>query len=44
MQDLSYSPEYHPEKDKTHNEYILSHCLLKCEQTLTIISAAEDRS
>lgn len=40
MQDLSYSPE----KDKIYNEYILSHCLLKCDQTLRITSAGEEKS
>jgi len=44
MLDLSYSPEYYPEKDKTHNEYILSHCLLTCDQTQRITSAGEDKS
>lgn len=44
MQDLGLSPEYYPEKDKTHNKYFLNHCLLKCNQTLRITSAAEDKS
>lgn len=44
MKDLSYSPEYRPDEDKIHNEYNLSHCLLKHDQPLWIASAGEDKS
>lgn len=38
------SPEYYSDKDKIHNEYNLSHCLLKHDQPLRITSAGEDKS
>lgn len=44
MKDLNYSPEYYSDKDKIHNEYNLSHCLLQHDQPLRITSAGEDKS